>query len=480
MTSAWSYSAGDRPYTVRVAERPAKRGMVYAYWHPRGADIPVNASTGLRLRDSNGRIVEKRRAACVALAHRLSDAHAAGASSDELRGMLKTRGEARPVAAPLTLRAVLEDVYGPTFRGLTPQQAAEQARAPRPDGRAWTEHRRDDRNNADLVLACLGDRPWAMLSEAWYRELWQAYAQRLLSTSKSVSGQRQVQKLVRVLSRAVRRMHREGHRLVLPDARDLAEDIAREWPQELPAPQSIGRQRLRLRYLDWEVGAIFRTLENAAYADKIDPRLRAALMVGAERRLGQVLRCRWRDLQKAGDPNAFITVLWVPGSGRKHSGPVLLNGREHDLLVGLAKKGGSVDDPIFQGARGGMLSPGLLVPAYQELEKLAGVPHRAGRGWYGLRRSLIDLARSVDRGLSRDNPLVGSALALDMISGHVPAGMREGVYLDQANPRILRFVQEIRMVARMNAKAAYEQRISGKPPWLKKSDVQSPLGPDDF
>ena len=63
---------------------------------------------------------------------------------------------------------------------------------------------------------------------------------------------------------------------------------------------------------------------------------------------------------------------------------------------------------------------------FVDLERIAGVEHRRGRSFYGLRRQATDLAPE----FSQD------ARVLDRISGHADSATREQVYQDKENERV--------------------------------------------
>jgi integrase len=63
---------------------------------------------------------------------------------------------------------------------------------------------------------------------------------------------------------------------------------------------------------------------------------------------------------------------------------------------------------------------------FEELERIAGVEHRRGRSFYGLRKQATDLAPefALDAGV------------LNSISGHADSATREQVYQDKENDRV--------------------------------------------
>ena len=63
---------------------------------------------------------------------------------------------------------------------------------------------------------------------------------------------------------------------------------------------------------------------------------------------------------------------------------------------------------------------------FVELEGIAGVEHRRGRSFYGLRRQATDLAPEFTQ----------DARVLNSISGHADSATREQVYQDKENERV--------------------------------------------
>jgi integrase len=86
-------------------------------------------------------------------------------------------------------------------------------------------------------------------------------------------------------------------------------------------------------------------------------------------------------------------------------------------------KGGSV--PLGR-ATAAHASYQAMRDLFEDLEGIAGVEHRRGRSFYGLRRQATDLAPE----FSQD------ARVLNSISGHADSATREQVYQDKENERV--------------------------------------------
>lgn len=166
------------------------------------------------------------------------------------------------------------------------------------------------------------------------------------------------------------------------------------------------------RYTPAEAGRLLQALPQA------DPRLRLALKLGAEDRLGQVLRARRShlDLSPVGEFGAGR--IDIVGRGNKRGEMQDLDPDQRaeidralgpdGYLCGLEaayREGRREDYPLFpaNAFRDGIrtapmnapdkpMSPRTMRSLFNELEKDAGVEHREGRGWYGLRRLAADLA----------------------------------------------------------------------------------------
>ena len=151
---------------------------------------------------------------------------------------------------------------------------------------------------------------------------------------------------------------------------------------------------------------------------KVDPRFHLLLALGAELRLGQVARVMREDVKLTEG------TVHVHGRGRKLGTTVTLTAGQRAVLEmalttgylrDLEAAGG--DFPLFP--RGKLVGVSAGDPRatlahrsrgaigstarrkwFAEAEKLAGVPHRTGRGQYGLRRAAVDAVLSA--GISLD------------------------------------------------------------------------------
>jgi hypothetical protein len=176
------------------------------------------------------------------------------------------------------------------------------------------------------------------------------------------------------------------------------------------------------RHTRYDVEKLFATLERA------DPRLALAATIGAELRLGQVLRTRRSDVLPSPDGRFRIGAVRVHGRGKKLGELVILTMEERHALqralcsgyladLEVAHQRGEIKDfNLFPGhylrrvhdrkGRGVMRSrvenadapvgKTALQKWWRTLEAAAGVEHQKGRGAYGLRRLQSDRAEDVE------------------------------------------------------------------------------------
>ena len=220
--------------------------------------------------------------------------------------------------------------------------------------------------------------------------------------------------------------------------RDLRED----WDQIL------GRVTLphRPRHSAEEVRRLFAALDD----ERVDPRMRLLFELAAEQRLGQAVRIMRTFLElppvDAMTPEGKHGTVVITSVGRKLAAPIALSAVQRQRLDAAMREGylHEVEDAFRRGViRDYALFPGLrlkkgVVPAkdaesrmpmrperlrylFRQLERVAGVAHRPGRGWYGVRRSATDLAQDV----STDDRV------LNAITGHADSRTRAAIYQER-------------------------------------------------
>lgn len=206
----------------------------------------------------------------------------------------------------------------------------------------------------------------------------------------------------------------------------------------------------------------------------VDPRLRLALRLGAEQRVGQVRRA-WRsnlDLDSA--PGGGLGKLRIPGRGKKRTQPIVLDPSlraaiDAELTRGYLcqleaayVRGDLKDYPLFPGGplAGGAVSvpraghalqpvtESHLRQVFLRLERLAGVKHVEARGWYGLKRTAIDLA---DGYTSRTS-------TKEILSGHVRGSAARARYASIEPPEAMRESMQVRVAMRADLLAGRTNR----------------------
>lgn len=153
-------------------------------------------------------------------------------------------------------------------------------------------------------------------------------------------------------------------------------------------------------------------------SERCDPRFALLMALGAELRLGQVVRCRRSDLntqtwelkvrgarQKKG-ALVVLTAGQVAAAQRALSGylsPLEASCPDYPLFPAGQMRGGRKRQPVADPERHGTASAigrRWILEQFREAERIAGVQHIAGRAAYGLRRAAVDAAKAI--GISRE------------------------------------------------------------------------------
>lgn len=247
---------------------------------------------------------------------------------------------------------------------------------------------------------------WEDLRHAHYRKLWRTLANGYKATGKG--GATWTARVVSILQATAQWLQREGYiepgdgqpaaRWLVAMRKDWQEIVGRP----VPAPA-------KPRYTDAEIRALWAKLPDA------DPRLALALEIGAELRLGQVIRAMRSDVMAKGDEP--LHAVRIHGKGRKEGALVVLDDQSRAVLR-AAMEGGYLADmeaafqreeikdyPLFPGHKLGEKVPPNrtrvvtrtgMHQMWRRLEEMAGVPHMPGRAWYGVRRLQADKAEDVE------------------------------------------------------------------------------------
>lgn len=197
-----------------------------------------------------------------------------------------------------------------------------------------------------------------------------------------------------------------------------------------------------------------------ATVDLADPRFKLLFDLGAELRLGQLLACNRTDLTLERRGARSRITLHIPRRGSKPGTDIELDDAQVERMQAILASGylselereyetaARPNYPLFPG---GKLRKGVIPPrtrlsrwnrrsaldAFHELEKLAGITPVRGRGWYGVRRTMIDIAA-----LHYDDDLL-----LEKIGGN-SRETRNRVYRDRENRELLGRAKEARNAVR--------------------------------
>lgn len=254
----------------------------------------------------------------------------------------------------------------------------------------------------DIIVRILrGSTDMEQLKHAHYRKLWRTLAHENVATGKH--GIRAAEMIVGALQSGVRWLQMEewleGGAVPAPNwVNQLREDWTKITGNEIVPPA-------RPRHDKDEHAKLWEALPKA------DPRLRIAIEIGAELRLGQVPRSRRSDVRPHG--GHVVGKVRVHGRGKKLGEDVVLSD-DPRVVLSSAIADGVLSDleaayqkgdlPDYLLVTGGFMAKGkvqiknaLKPPGkktmntwFHKLEALAGVKHAAGRAWYGLRRRGAD------------------------------------------------------------------------------------------
>ncbi len=380
------------PHRVVAYENAERKHVVYLRW--RIAGEWVRKSTKLTIRTATGKLD----AAAVKRAQEM--AH-------EQYARLVTGG-AMP-AAPVAALTIAE---GWTL-------------ATDPERGKWTEdtmHRREMHRAITRAKGTWGAHAtWNAIDKGEIRRLWRTELKRVRSTGRP--GLRSAEIVVSRVMALASWLRDEGK--ILPTAclpwKAMKSEIAEDY-RKVDARKAAYEPR-RLRYTLEE----YRALLDAA--PSVDERWGLLLTLGAEYRLGQVVRTMRSHVAIGGDD---ITMR-IAGSGNKRGTLVVLTSEQAEVLqaaltsgylAGLeaAYQAKQVEDyPVFPGVKlprhdGALytradhaertyLDTTALRTWLLETERKARVDdkpiaHVDGRGWYGLRRAAVDAAKR--EGISRE------------------------------------------------------------------------------
>jgi integrase len=314
------------------------------------------------------------------------------------------------------------------------------------------------RSVASYLTTCvelLEDPEIGDVKHAHYRTLWRKLAE-LHAADPTRYGPRSIEMIVGALRGAMGWLQLEEHiesTAGLPAPRWKSQ-MQRDWMHITNEPP---RRKAKPRATKDEQAAIFAALHLA------DPRAGLAIQIGAELRLGQVVRARRSDIYEY-DGHEIGGII-IHGRGHKHGADVLFTDQQREAVtralttgflsnVESAYRAGSISDYLLtaggylakQKAQVGNamkpLSAKALRDYWNDLEQLAGVQHVRGRGWYALRRRAADDAEDV----STDER------ALNEFGGWTDSNTRRG-YQEQGRIDVKEKTRDIRAAIRPSVNA---------------------------
>lgn len=358
----------------------------------------------------------------------------------------------QPLPARFTVRQVFERLLGPSYAAeRTAKGRIDLARARKRAGgqnsglvaATWTKEARDARRIADELEEILGpDARWAPSLETF-----DAVRNTLIARAAKAGARsprraiRKMQLYLHVVGLAPKRLDKSlapRHNLELGQ---WQAEARRAWEQR-------GRQLrppARPRYSSGETAALYR---EARLGDH-DPRLGLLFELGMEGRPAQILRASRSNIVD-GEPEHPHGRFEGPGSGRKHGLVYAFTAAHraavnHYLRYGYLREcerayqaGEITDYPLFPS--GVRTASDVVVPhaklrpvnyrqllgdpsdgedaaptAFYGIERAAGIERRVGRGFYGLKRAMADLApNSATRLGITDQAAVSLATAHDL------------------------------------------------------------------
>jgi len=375
--AVWSWTAGDGAAKVTAMELPERGHVVYLRW--REHNNWKKQSLKESCRTASGRLIQ---AVC-------DRAKAEARAKAQERAALLSAG---PVPAVLTVGATTALVFSQSTGRWSRQ----------------TAHGREVARALALAVAHWGsEKSWQTLTRADWRSLWRWRLAQLRAAGHA--GFRGAELVVQRRATVADWLVEEGHvlRIQAPEREwrlRLAEDFA------LAAGDTPEAHRPR-----HTVEEMRRILEAAQHGD---PRFALLLTLGAELRLGQVVRCR------RGDLHLEEGTLTVRGRGKKRGVTVQLTAGQREAvqeaLTGYLRDleaecpdyalfpagqmpGGRKGAPRAVPDRHGQAKPvnrRWILAQFRQAEARAGVPHLEGRGAYGLRRAAVDGVKAL--GISRE------------------------------------------------------------------------------
>lgn len=461
-----------------VAHEPQK---VVAYERVRGADTQPRAyvrvwnskkrawakrSLKMSVRDESGNVDQDLVAVAFKRAGEIAKALRNGATVDAL-----------PVVVASADELTLEDGFNLAFRPYDPE--SQYSGKVRP-----TRHRADARRAAADVVRVLGPKKtWASLEKRDYARIWQRVAdvrngdavwESKLKNRNGMPKQRRpgwqwCRIMLATLFSVGRWLEDEGR--LPPKTLTIPHNWRGTLQEEWTKMTGESTRKSKPRYTVAELGRLWTALPLT------DPRVRLGLTLGAELRIGQVIRVRRSNLDLSHVGAFGMGRLEVVGRGRK-KGVVMdltpeqrrvvdemLNPRtgylgklEAAYLDGVRDDYPLFPQYVFMDGRNQALADvpdevmhrRSFLRLFYRLEATAGVEHREGRGWYGIRRLTTDLAPEY----TTDSRI------LNKIGGWTDTQTRED-YQDEDNPEDASRAARVRRALRSDVTTKVTARLEG-------------------
>jgi integrase len=405
----WEKSVGFLPWKVTVYEEPSRKDTLYLRWRQGGNW--KRKSLQRPLRTPRGKIDPETQKWALEQAEQQYARLVQGLPIEE-----------RASSTPLTIAKGLERIVD-RLTGKYPVDSP---------------HRREVEREMKRAIEHWGaDTPWEAVKRRDIRKLWRWRILQLHAAKHDGLRGAEIT-IARVLAVAAWLRDEE---LIPPGAgvmpRNWKEEFKKDW-LELTGARTLPTPSRPRHSLD-EMRRIM------AAAGKVDPRLELALVLGAEQRLGQVIRARRPDIDLE---HATFTVY---GRGHKQGEVVKLTGGQMRVIMHHLEKGylrelekeapdyalfpaGSLinarpKDPekadphatVRKHSNADAITRDRLDDWFHDAERIAEVPVIKGRAAYGLRRQSVDAAKAA--GISREG--------LQRLGGWKDTQMPDQIYADQ-------------------------------------------------
>lgn len=466
-------------WSAVVAEEPQK---VVAFERARGHD--ANPRAYVRVWDGEERLYRKR---SLKMSVRDGDGNL---DPDLVAKAIKKAGETAEALLEGTEPKDLPSVPASEPEGLTLEEGFDLAFRPYdPDSRYGgkyrdTRYRKDARRAANDVMRVLGPKKkWATLSKRDVERIWTRVADvrngdvvwhsKLTDADGRPKHRSPGWQWCRIMLATLFSVGRwlEDEEKLPSNTVSAPSNWRGELREEWTKMTGESTRKSKPRYSQRELGKIWSALPKA------DPRVRLALIIGAELRVGQVLRTRRSnlDLSEAGEFDCGRVE--IVGRGRKRGTVLDLTPEQRAVIdkaldpesghlgkLEAAYRGGDREDyplfpqHVFTGDRtqapadvpDEVMDRRYFLELFHQLEQRAGVEHKTGRGWYGIRRLATDLAPEYTK----------DARVLNALGGWTDTKTREN-YQHEDNPddaaRAARVRQAYREDAETRAKAKLER-----------------------